>query len=302
MINKDIKISIIIINKDDFGISDTLDALNRIKKPNNTEVIVVDASADRLDEIRIAYKEVMWIKFENKSSKKITIPEQRNVGIKNSSGDLIIFIDANCIPDKNWLSLIVSTALKEKQFIVAGGVSPSNNNEINTIAHRSNKKYISEAPTINLLINKQVIKKIGLFNEKGTYGEDVDFTWRAIDAGFKIRYLPEAFVIHNMGSFSEQCRRMYRYGGARLKLYLRHKNHIRKMSKEDFVMIVIYPIYVLLLPFALIFPIYFIFLIIPLIKNYKHHPFKNIAYNLCFGYGVLITLIFVPFSEERLNR
>lgn len=285
-------ISIIIVNKNDLGINNTLNALAHIYKPKRTEIIVVDASNGKLNNIRDIHKEVKWIEYINKEKGKFTIDEQRNLGIMNSTGELIVFLDANCIPVKNWLNLLVRIALKEKELIVAGGVKSANRNDVNTITHNYKEKYIPEAPTINLLINRRVINTIGYFHEDGTYGGDVDFTWRAVDAGFKIRYVPGAFVVHDMGTFFEQCNRMMKYATARVILFKRYKNRIRKMSINDFVMVIIYPLYILFLPLVLIFPFYPFLLIIPIIKNIKNQPLKVAAYNLAFGLGVIKELFF----------
>jgi len=52
-----------------------------------------------------------------------------------------------------------------------------------------------------MLISKEVIEKIGLFNERYfMYFEDLDYCRRARKAGFKIWYLPTAEVIHEHGA------------------------------------------------------------------------------------------------------
>jgi len=52
-----------------------------------------------------------------------------------------------------------------------------------------------------MLISKEVIKKIGLFDERYfMYFEDLDYCRRARKAGFKIWYLPTAEVIHEHGA------------------------------------------------------------------------------------------------------
>src|SRR5215470_12629024 len=100
-------ISIIIIVKNDRRIDHVLGILKTIRKPDKTEVIVVDASRGRLDDIRKKFRYVRWIDFENTTKKKTTIPEQRNVGVREAKGDIVVFIDSDCKPDKDWLCELV---------------------------------------------------------------------------------------------------------------------------------------------------------------------------------------------------
>ena len=52
-----------------------------------------------------------------------------------------------------------------------------------------------------MLISKEVIEKIGLFDERYfMYFEDLDYCRRARKAGFKIWYLPTAEIIHEHGA------------------------------------------------------------------------------------------------------
>jgi len=51
-----------------------------------------------------------------------------------------------------------------------------------------------------MLVKKQVFDKIGRWDEDFfVYGEDVDFCWRAKQAGFKIYYLPQYECLHYKG-------------------------------------------------------------------------------------------------------
>src|SRR3989344_6308368 len=113
-------ISVVIIVKNDRRIEKCISKLNEISKPEKTELIVIDASEGRLDDIKEKFANVRWIYFHNKTNKKITIPEQRNLGIKSANGNIIVFIDADCIPEKNWLVNLVKPIKFEGENIVAG--------------------------------------------------------------------------------------------------------------------------------------------------------------------------------------
>lgn len=58
-----------------------------------------------------------------------------------------------------------------------------------------------------LLIRKEVVQKIGLLDEDFfMYGEDLDWCFRAKEAGFKIWYYPKTTILHLKGESSKKAR------------------------------------------------------------------------------------------------
>ena len=95
-----------------------------MKIENSPQTIIYSASEFWQDTIpalilKFRFPKVRWIYFHNKTNKKITIPEQRNLGIKKARGDIIVFIDANCVPRKNWLVELTMPIFKDNENIVA---------------------------------------------------------------------------------------------------------------------------------------------------------------------------------------
>ena len=283
-------ISIIIIVKNDRRIADTLRALRDIEKPETTEVIVVDASKGLLDDIKKKYNYARWISFEKKTIKKTTIPDQRNVGIKNAKGDIIAFIDSDCIPHKKWLVELTNPIRKEKENIVAGRVKLNDEKNIHNIEHEKllTQKYINECPTMNVAINKSLYKSIGNYDESFRFGSDVDFSWRAIKAGYKIRFNPKAVISHDLGDSKNEIRRMYDYGKARTTLYMKHRDRMRIFWGNEF-MTTLFPISLLLLPLTIIFPYYPLIFMYPILK---HRNIKLIIMKTMYGTGVLKEFLF----------
>lgn len=281
-------ISIIIIVKGDKGILKTLDQLERIIEPIKTEILVIDASPGQLDEIKTQFPRVHWYYYDKKPDKRYTISEQRNMGISKASGDIIIFLDANCIPVKEWLVEISRPVIDNNEDIVAGNVKSLDDSTVNNISdERFKGKYLDEAPTINLLIRKKVFDKIGNFDENIIYGEDTDLTWRAIDAGYKIRYAKNAIVYHDWGDIKEQLNRAIRYGEVRTHLYAKNPQKLKDIFKNESIIVLIYPLFLLLLPITYFFPFYPLLLFIPIIKNRHHQSLFTTILNLFFGLGIL---------------
>ncbi len=281
-------ISIIIIVKNDRGVRNTLSSLQKILKREKIEVIVIDASEGILDDIRNTFSNVKWITFSSKSKKKISIPEQRNIGVNAAKGDIIVFVDANCIPKKDWLINITKPILKEDEHLVCGRTISEGSKTIHDQSYDAsqNKKYIDECATINLAIKKEVFKKVGKFDEGFEYGSDVDFTWRAIDAGYKIRYASNAVISHNWGDSKQEAKRSFRYGLARARLYKKHVDKLPRLFKKDYY-ILIYVLFLLLLPLAIIWPYYLLFIFIPFAKNYNKQPLQVLRDHFIYALGFI---------------
>ena len=99
--------SIIVVNRDDPRVEDTLTALATLRAAHDVEVIVVDASEGRLDDVRERNRWVQWIDFERGVGTARTIAQQRNVGVRAATGSVLVFLDANCIPEDGWLDVLL---------------------------------------------------------------------------------------------------------------------------------------------------------------------------------------------------
>lgn len=287
-------ISIIIIVKNDRGVEMTLEHLHKLHTKYKTEIILVDASEGKLDDIKVKFPLVNWINFKNTKNKRITIPEQRNIGLKNAKGDIIVFTDASCVPEKNWLEELLKPINIENEKIVMGRTGSVNKYTLNDIYHDKLKesKYVSEAPTINLAIAKEVLLNIGIFDEDLEYGSDVDLTWRATENGYSIRYQPKAIVNHDWGTPTDEFKRTYYYGKARTRILLKHLSSKWKNLFTVDSPVLLYPTLILSLFAILVFPFYFfIFAIVNtllLIKNAKEpYPMIIIGKHYIYGLGVL---------------
>ena len=73
------------------------------------------SSNGRIDDIRDKFPEVRWIYYPTLNIKKTTIPEQRNLGVKESKGNIVVFIDADCVPVKNWLNELYKLYRKDHE-------------------------------------------------------------------------------------------------------------------------------------------------------------------------------------------
>jgi GT2 family glycosyltransferase len=281
----------VIVNKNDRGVYDTLQALERLEAGLEREILVIDASEGRLDDIRERFPRVRWITFRP-SSDKPTIAEQRNVGIASSRGEIVVFIDASCVPDPGWLPTLIRPLLEEGELITAGSHRSARKRSIRDedMHFVGNARYIREASTLNLALRRCVFERLGGFDETFRYGSDFDFSWRAVDRGYRIRYVPEAQVTHDWGGWRDELRRSFMYGEAHYRLYAKHPSRRRVVWREDLVSVA-YPLFLIISPLCLVAPWIMMLLVVPLAKNVRHRPVLTVIHHLVYAAGILAAAV-----------
>ena len=164
----------------------------------------------------------------------------RNDGWRATGAPLVAFVDANCEPAPNWLELllphfadpqvaavaprIVPLAEPGVPATLAGYEAASSPLDLGpaeaTVRPRSPVAYV---PTAALVVRRSALEELGGFDETLTVGEDVDFVWRLVAAGWTVRYEPRATVRHPVRpSWPAWVKQRFRYGTAAAALARRH--------------------------------------------------------------------------------
>jgi len=96
------KVSIIIPTRNvEFNILRLLQALEK-QSFKDFEVIFIDSSTDATPMIIRKYKKLRKLKIKL-VVKKCSRGEARNIGIAKAKGKYILFLDGDCIPDREWI-------------------------------------------------------------------------------------------------------------------------------------------------------------------------------------------------------
>ena len=287
-------ISIVIISKDEESLDRTLtDVILQVQSFSEpSEIVVVDASEGRMDHIRRRHDgAIRWVQFQQPTGVAVSIPHQRNVGVRASRGDIIVFTDAGCKPGPEWLTRLVAP-LHDNESITAGLIIGTSQNRglYDRVQHTPPPRYVQHSGTGNLAFRREAFDAVGGLDEKFAFGSDIDFAWRLVDVGYRIRYVPDAVIRHDFGTWRRQLRRSYVYGRARARLYAKHRARLRRVLRDDPV-VVVYPAFLLGLPITIIFPFYPALLLIPAWRNRSQGAVKVLVDHIIFGFGVLTELV-----------
>ncbi|MDT8412406.1 MAG: glycosyltransferase [Vicingaceae bacterium] len=174
-----------------------LDALSADNQEVNSfeyEIIVSDDSKNNETEKFITqdFPRIQYVKGPQKGP-----ATNRNFGATKATGEWLIFIDDDCIPEKTLLNSYINAFKKNEHQVFEGKI----------IADRERKYYTDEAPlnlnggkmwSCNIAINKKLFEQLNGFEENFPFAamEDVELHYRISQKNIPIIFLPDAAVIH----------------------------------------------------------------------------------------------------------
>lgn len=196
---KEISVSVIIPDYNSPVIDKVIEGLSNQSYSSRFETIIVG----RDDRHKI--RETNHIKFFETEA-PVSPAVARNIGLDNANGDFILFLDADCIPDRDWIDEIVKR-FNEGHLFIGGGIEfPQNgywrladNISWFYTSHLSLKEGAYRGvcvPTANMGISKSLLDKAGRFDTTLPCGEDLDFMARLKSLRESPYFAPSAYVYH----------------------------------------------------------------------------------------------------------
>jgi glycosyltransferase involved in cell wall biosynthesis len=181
---------------------------------NDIELIVIDQSTD--DRTRDVVSHIADDRVRYIRSATVGLAKSRNIAIKASRSETIVFTDDDCICESDWLATIVAEFEADTSIVgIFGRVLPygeSNGEMICACLMESPERCAVDGPVIpylvlghgnNMSFKKSVFRKVGLFIESlgaGTAmkaGEDTELIYRALRLHMKFIYSPRTLVYHD---------------------------------------------------------------------------------------------------------
>lgn len=202
-----------------------LDSLQNQSYRDDYEIILVDSSIDGTPLIVSSkYPNVKFIHLDEKTDPGTA----RNLGIGKAKGDLIAFVDSDCIVTRDWLEKIESA--QKSSYSIVGGVVHNGNDEDDLVAWAGyisefreflpmqTKHVVNHIPTCNISYKKKVFSAFGMFQGQYYPQEDLVYNYNLIQNGERILLDPSIQVYHHHRSS--------------LKDFLNHQNKIGAITSK----------------------------------------------------------------------
>jgi len=204
----------------------------------STEVLVIDSSqeADRIAILEVCNNfHAEWIEGPSSVRKK------RNMGIAKACHSIVLFLDSDCDPHENLLKQHWDTIHRQDIPNLGGVLGRLEFTGPETLAwslvknsslvQQFNLSAIGNAkwgPTANLSIRRDILDKIGPFDEEFPFklgGDDLDLTYRLTSSGWILLKCPDALVYHDRSTWSSLkavLGRALRWGRMEYHIYKKH--------------------------------------------------------------------------------
>ena len=216
-------------------VDELLESLSNQTQRDFEVIIVEDGSVKTCKDVCDKYAGILSLYYYAKENSG---PGQtRNYGAERAKGDYLIILDSDVVLPTGYLEA-VDKELKQNPTEAFGGpdaahpsftpiqkaISYSMTSFFTTGGIRGGKAKLDKfyPRSFNMGIRRDVYLQLGGFS-KMRFGEDIDFSYRIVEAGHKPRLFPEAWVWHKRRTdFRKFFRQVYNSGIARINLEKRH--------------------------------------------------------------------------------
>jgi glycosyltransferase involved in cell wall biosynthesis len=200
------------------------------------EVLVVDnGSRDRTLDIAESFKDRLNLKVLQMAG--VRISALRNLGAKTAAGEILAFLEAECLAPADWLDRIFALAPADGVGVLgAHYLLPEDSSWVGRTWHRYQEApksgEVSHVPAGDLIMRREDFLKLRGFDETIQTNEDYELCDRARKAGMNVRAYPQIGVVH-LGT-AQSLRVFFRkqawHGTHVIKVFLRDplKSHNRK--------------------------------------------------------------------------
>ncbi len=221
-------------------IDELLESLTKQIDQDFEVIVVEDGSEIKCESIIEKYSQQLALSYHY--IKNSGPGQARNYGMRKSSGNFFIILDSDCVIPPQYISE-VKKEIETTHADVFGGpdraldsfsaiqkaINYSMTSFFTTGGIRGGKRKIDKfyPRSFNMGIKKTVFESLGGFSLM-RFGEDIDFSIRIYQAGYKVQLFPEAFVYHKRRTdFKKFFKQIYNSGIARINLYKKYPDSLK---------------------------------------------------------------------------
>ena len=218
-------------------VDELLESLSNQTQQDFEVIIVEDGSIKTCKDVCDKYADILALHYYAKENSG---PGQsRNYGAERANGEWLIILDSDVVLPIGYLAAVDSAISHQTSDIAAFGgpdaahpsftpvqkaISYSMTSFFTTGGIRGGKAKLDKfyPRSFNMGIRRDVYLQLGGFS-KMRFGEDIDFSYRIVEAGYRPQLFPDAWVWHKRRTdFRKFFRQVYNSGIARINLEKRH--------------------------------------------------------------------------------
>ena len=162
------------------------------------EVIVVDDGSSDDTRERVKKYPVKLISRAHRGT-----PAARNAGVKVSKGDVLVFVDSDCVAKKDLIAKLIKPLEDPKIGVTQAWWEVANKDKLlpalifKTYEYFTrNLKYPDFLWSYCFAIRKELLQKLGMFDITHIRSEDAVFSHKVIKKGYKIYLMKEVRIGH----------------------------------------------------------------------------------------------------------